>query len=488
MRIIHSILSVCCLFVACSAAEAPRLLRSLSGPSGKVVGSEFILDEIRSRFIFPADKSLTVYFQWEAPPGDHVLTAIWKRPDGGVASISPDVKIETKTPALNSYWVFTLYSGMANGVWAMEVRIDGQPAGSHPFEVAGMPAETSAVSVPKALTLDDVFKTLGPSLVWIHKLDNAGKRFDTATGFVLQPNVIATAFQAIDSAGNLEIEFSTGSKIQTDKVLACSRNADWALLRVDSGSVSPIPSGDSERVAVGEHLAAFNVDAGVRVLGTVDIGGQSTLAGFGRRIQLSPPVAPEAAGGPLIDASGSVVGILGGSLNPGSRIGHDAPSVNPGLWKLFALENAATAISEIRNPVPVATKTLAELAAAGTLTAPLVPRPEFIYGGTTALLFKNSSALPPTDTSEFSRHDAEVHVYSMWARKGKVGKGELSIAMYDAANQSVLTVPAKKISLVESAQRFAVSFSASSLKPGIYRIDLQWNGKPAWRTFIRVSD
>jgi hypothetical protein len=53
-----------------------------------------------------------------------------------------------------------------------------------------------------------------------------------------------------------------------------------------------------------------------RVLGTVDIGGQGVVKDFGMRIQISPAVVPEAAGGPLIDSMGSVVGILGGSLNP----------------------------------------------------------------------------------------------------------------------------------------------------------------------------
>jgi hypothetical protein len=46
------ILAVLPLAVSLWAADAPRLLRSLSGPSGKTVGSEFVLDETRSRFVF----------------------------------------------------------------------------------------------------------------------------------------------------------------------------------------------------------------------------------------------------------------------------------------------------------------------------------------------------------------------------------------------------------------------------------------------------
>src|SRR5438270_7855559 len=167
--------------VGALAADQVKLLRSVSGPSGKTVGPDFVLDEIRSRFVYPNDKSFVIYFEWEAPPGDYVLTALWKEPDGRVASISPDVKMRTSTPQLRSYWGFTLYPGMDNGVWTMEVRVDGQPAGAHPFEVVGLPVAIPAPSVPKQTSLDEMYKTLGPSVVWIRKLDGTGRRTDLAT-------------------------------------------------------------------------------------------------------------------------------------------------------------------------------------------------------------------------------------------------------------------------------------------------------------------
>jgi len=176
------------------AADPPRLIRSLSGPSGKAVGTNFVLDETRSRFVYPRDSSLVIYFQWEATVGNHVLTGSWKQPDGRVASISPDVKVETTNSELSCYWIFSLSPGLSNGVWTLEVRVDGQPAGSHPFEIAGMEA------APKQITIDQIFRTVGPSLVWIRKLDEAGRRIDTATGFVLQTNAVGTAFQSIDAA------------------------------------------------------------------------------------------------------------------------------------------------------------------------------------------------------------------------------------------------------------------------------------------------
>ena len=64
-----------------SLAYAPdfRLVRSLSGPSGKVEDAKFVFDESRTRFIHPQDKSFVVYFEWDGPSGTHTLTGLWKQ-------------------------------------------------------------------------------------------------------------------------------------------------------------------------------------------------------------------------------------------------------------------------------------------------------------------------------------------------------------------------------------------------------------------------
>lgn len=160
-----------------SAEDSPKLLRALSGPSGTVVDSKFVFDETRTRFVFPQDKSLTVYFEWQSSPGSHALSAIWKKPDGGVASISPEMKMSISGTRLNAYWLFNLSPGLPNGVWTVEIRIDGQPAGSHFFEIAGMaepkpepPSVAPPKEEPKQPSLDEIFKTITPSLVWIRKI------------------------------------------------------------------------------------------------------------------------------------------------------------------------------------------------------------------------------------------------------------------------------------------------------------------------------
>ena len=468
---------------ALGQAQQPRLIRSLSGPSGKVVGSQFILDETRSRFVYPQDRSLVLYFEWEFVPGDHVLTATWKQPDGRIASVSPEVRMQTTSKELNAYWIFSISPNNAAGTWTVEIRIDGHPAGSHAFELAGVDASGGK------LTLDQVFKTYGPAIVRVHKLDGTGRRLDSGSGFVMAPQAVATAFQSIDGAERFEVEFADGRRVQGDELVAVSRLGDWAVLKADTGTVVPIPRGDSPPVPVGSRLASFVEDSGARVVVPMDVGAVSVQAPYGTRIRVSPGFSLESVGAPVIDEQGNVVGILGGSLTPGSRIDQHSARSNIWLSRQQPGSNAATGMKDVPSALPATARKLAELHAQNIFTTPLTVMPEFIQGGTTSALARVGADHTGNERSEFSsRDDAQVAVYSYWVKKSKLTRGEVGAAVFDVTNTLRLRVPPRKVSLQERDQRFSFTFSPNGWPLGYYRIDVTWDGKPAWRTYIRIVD
>jgi S1-C subfamily serine protease len=306
------------------AAGTIRMIRSFSGPSGKVVGPKFVLDEIRNRFVYPQDNSLTVYFECRAPKGNYTLTAYWKDPQGRTAGISPDLKIETVNEELNSYWVFMIDAGKANGIWTVEIRVNGEPVGSHSFELV-MPAvpQPPVIETPKIPTLDELYRGSIASLVWVHKLDRAGLRKDTTSGFVVGSDSILTAFQSIDMAAALEIEFADGTASKTIEILAFNRLQDWALIKAATQGRPPLPIGKSSAVVVGEQAIVFSVGSGPsRTIGAVDIVGRGVVRGFGDRIHINPPLPLMAVGGPLLDNYGNVLGVIGGSVAPGMYDDH----------------------------------------------------------------------------------------------------------------------------------------------------------------------
>jgi hypothetical protein len=469
-----------------------RFLKSQAGPSGKIIDNRFVFDELRNRFVYPQDKSLTVYFEWKAPAGNHILSAMWKDPDGRVASISPDVKMETKTPELHAYWIFELAAGMRSGIWTAEVRVDGAPAGSHSFELVlpEQPRADPSPMPPKLPTLDEIYASAGRSLVWIHKLDQTGRRTDTSLGFVLAKNQVATAFQSIDGALRVELEFNGGRKETTDEVWMCDRQQDWALLKVDTGASPVLERMETGKVPIGERYLVFNVEhEQSRVIGGVDITGRRTVPGFGDRIQIAPSPAREAAGGPLLSPAGLVAGILGGSLTPGSRFSQHDMSVSPALWSRLNAEMSVVPIGSLSKPSGAESINFSTLLEKGVLTPPLSPIPSLVYGGSARSLSKNANDMTTKDASEFSHRDQIVWIYTLWQRKEKVGKGIVSGKVYDSGNRLLVDVAPKKVSLDERVpMRVAFDFASASFPAGIYRVDVLWNSQPAWRTFFTIVD
>jgi hypothetical protein len=145
--------------------------------------------------------------------------------------------------------------------------------------------------------LDEIYRATSPSLVWVRRFDGDGKRIDTALGFVIGKERIWTAFQAIDAATKLEIEFSDGRKVETDEITASSRSGDWAIIRADTAGLVALRPGDPSQLTVGARLIVFNVENGAKALGGVDISGKQDVPAFGERIQFSPAITLEATAG-----------------------------------------------------------------------------------------------------------------------------------------------------------------------------------------------
>jgi len=484
---VFAIIFLTCLSSATAATF--RFIKSQSGPSGKIADNRFVFDEVRNRFVYPQDKSLTVYFEWEAPPGDYTLSAFWKDPEGRVFSISPDIKMQTKTSQLNAYWVYELANGMRNGIWTVEIRIDGEPAGAHSFELM-MPEAARVDLSSKPPTLNEIYATASRSLVWIRKMDDVDRQSDTSLGFVIAAGQVVTAFQAVDSATLLEVELSKGRRVTTHELWACNRLQDWAVLKVDTGNTAALRKAESGNVPVGERYLVFNVERNqTRIFGGVDITGRRSVAGFGDRIQIQPSPSQEAVGGPLLTPDGLVAGVVGGSVAPGSRVSRHAMSVSPALWSRLNADSAATPISLVSVLNDGRSATLQSLLDSGVLTPPVTPNPSLIYGGSTRAVSKLANDLTTKDTSEFSHRDVVAWVYTLWQKKDKSGKGVVSAKVYDCRNKLLVDVIPKKVSLSSAVPtRVAFDFALQKFTAGIYRVDVLWNDKPAWRTFLTVMD
>src|SRR4051794_16720491 len=169
-----------------------------------------------------------------------------------------------------------------------------------------------------------IYKAEAPGVVTIVSL--FGGESGEGSGFVLNgqgenvtnAHVVTTGQgQAIRRAQEVYVEFADGNRVPA-KVLGHDPNSDVALLHVDPQGLSlrPLPLGDSDKVAVGEPVAAIGSPFGqaqslsVGIVSALDRS-VASLTDFeiAGAIQTDAAINPGNSGGPLVGSDGRVIGI-----------------------------------------------------------------------------------------------------------------------------------------------------------------------------------
>jgi S1-C subfamily serine protease len=128
---------------------------------------------------------------------------------------------------------------------------------------------------------------------------------------------VLTNAHVVQGAQRVEVQFSEDGESQQAEVVGMDPSSDIALLKVDdTQGATPLPLGDSTKAEVGDPVVAIGNPFGLDR--TVTSGIVSALQrqiqapnGFSISdvIQTDAAVNPGNSGGPLLDASGQVIGI-----------------------------------------------------------------------------------------------------------------------------------------------------------------------------------
>lgn len=185
----------------------------------------------------------------------------------------------------------------------------------------------------------------------------------SGTGFVVAPGRIMTNHHVVERCQEMRARRQDGTDVAA-RVLASDRTRDLAILGVD-GDVgpalafrgSPPPRRGETVVTYGFPLAGL-LSSGP-TLTTGDISALAGLADDARQIQISAPVQPGNSGGPLLDMSGLVVGVVVSKLNAqrvAQRTGDIPQNVNFAVKGAEAIaflreQNVTIAPAEGREPL-----------------------------------------------------------------------------------------------------------------------------------------
>lgn len=167
----------------------------------------------------------------------------------------------------------------------------------------------------------------------------------TGTGFAItRDGYVVTNHHVIAKATKLLVRDTNGGTYKAF-VVRIDRANDLALLKTDFRPKTPLPIGDSDKVRKGEHV--FTIGYPMIHLQGLDakltdgvISSFSGIKGEPNSFQISVPVQPGNSGGPLINKSGLVVGVVVSKLSPLATIrgGVIPDNVNYAIKSNYLLE------------------------------------------------------------------------------------------------------------------------------------------------------
>lgn len=164
----------------------------------------------------------------------------------------------------------------------------------------------------------NVYEKINPSIVSIDAQLSDG--FSAGTGCIVRSDgVVLTGSHVIEGAKNIEVKTSDGKVYKADVLAQMGKNKDLALLKIHAKEKLPtISFGDSDEVKVGQKVLAIGNPFGFA--GTLTQGIVSRIDYAKGRIQTDASINPGCSGGPLLNASGEVIGISQSIYNPDNNI------------------------------------------------------------------------------------------------------------------------------------------------------------------------
>jgi len=144
-------------------------------------------------------------------------------------------------------------------------------------------------------------------------LSEGGPKASGSGSIVSVRGHVLTAAHVVVGATRVAVVTSSGTRAA--KILRIDEANDVAILKIDEGAFQPLPVAPSRRVRLGQGVATIGFP-NVRIQGfspKVTRGEISSLNGAGddpRCWQISAPVQPGNSGGPLLDESGNLIGII----------------------------------------------------------------------------------------------------------------------------------------------------------------------------------
>ncbi len=173
--------------------------------------------------------------------------------------------------------------------------------------------ELSPPSENPSRSVEELAKLARRSAVVVRHGGRTGGEGGTGSGFVISDKgLIATCAHVIGESRPLTVHFDDGSEHEVTSIHAWDAKLDLAVLQIDSGdrALVPLKLAEPESITQGSEIVAMGAPHGLEF--SVVRGVLSALREFDGRalLQVAIPVEPGNSGGPILDRSGRVHGLI----------------------------------------------------------------------------------------------------------------------------------------------------------------------------------
>ncbi|MBB6367257.1 MULTISPECIES: Do family serine endopeptidase [Xanthomonas] len=216
-----------------------------------------------------------------------------------------------------------------SGAARLPSSVAGEPLPSlAPMLQKVMPAVVSintkqVVRVRNPFFNDPILRRLFPDIPQerINESLGSGVIIDAKNGYVL------TNHHVVENADDVQVTLADGRSFKAE-FMGSDADTDIALIRIKADNLTEIRLGDSDKLRVGDFVAAIGNPFGFTqtvTSGIVSAMGRNGIRGLGYQnfIQTDASINPGNSGGALVDLRGELVGINTASFNPqGSMAGN----------------------------------------------------------------------------------------------------------------------------------------------------------------------
>jgi len=178
-----------------------------------------------------------------------------------------------------------------------------------------------------ALSPEQVFEKASPAVVYIVVRDKEFKPVALGSGFFIDANgLIVTNYHVIKGAKFATVRLSSGATLFVDGVVATDPNRDLALLKVSGGGYPCLKIAKGALPKVGATVYAIGNPKGLEnTFSSGMVSGHREIKDGLRVIQVTTPISHGSSGGPLLNASGDVVGVTTAGYATGQNLNFAVP-------------------------------------------------------------------------------------------------------------------------------------------------------------------